>query len=463
MTATPTIDASRIIEQQKLGGFVIRLLALSCAVTFFDGFDMNVIAYTATYLTDDFGLTKVQLGQLFSAGTFGMMIGGFLFGALGDRFGRRTMIITSTASFGILTLCLSQAQSYNALLILRFLNGLAIGGVLPLCWTLNIEYAPARFRATVVTIAMLGYTLGSSVSAPITIWLAPKYGWEGVFIFGGTATLIVTAMLLFWLPESIRFMVNRGIKPDRVAANLRAMQPGLIVPAGAQFTLPDETERQRKSFAVASLFEGPLLWVTLLIWAAYIASSMTVYYKASWTPLVLEFLGYTRTEAASFSSISAIGSALGGLLLMRFTDKHGPISIAVMAAIGVPVLLYVGLVPTGFWSFLILNFFVNLLLGGAHYGMHSIAGLFYPSAFRANGAGWATSIAKVGSIAGPLIGGYILATHFPVKNIFALLAVSPAIIASSLLALHVLQRRAARNGQGHVPVQPQEATAVAAE
>ena len=460
MAAAPTIDASAIIERQKLGGFVLRLLALSCAVTFFDGFDMNVIAYTATYLTDDFGLTKIQLGQLFSAGTAGMMVGGFLFGALGDRFGRRAMIITSTASFGILTLCLSQAQSYHALLALRFLNGLAIGGVLPLCWTLNIEYAPARFRATVVTIAMLGYTLGSSISAPVTIWLAPKYGWQGVFVFGGIATLIVTAMLLLWLPESIRFMIGRGIKPERVATNLRALDRTLTVPAGTQFTLSDETEKKRTSFAVANLFEGKLLWVTLLIWAAYIASSMTVYYKASWTPLVLEFLGYTRTEAATFSSISAVGSALGGLLLMRFTDKHGPISIAMMAALGVPVLLYVGLMPTGFWSFLIINFLVNLLLGGAHYGMHSIAGLFYPSSFRANGAGWATSIAKIGSIAGPLIGGFILATHFPVKNIFALLAVSPAIIATSLFTLHLLQRRA-RNEP--VALQPQEATAVAAE
>jgi AAHS family 4-hydroxybenzoate transporter-like MFS transporter len=459
MTVAPTIDAGRILEQQQLGGFVIRLLLLSCAVTFFDGFDMNVIAYTATYLTEDFGLSKIQLGNLFAAGTAGMMVGGFLFGALGDRFGRRSMIIASTTGFGILTLCLSQAQSYNALLILRFLNGLAIGGVLPLCWTLNIEYAPARFRATVVTIAMLGYTLGSSVSAPITIWLAPRYGWQAVFLFGGTATLIVTAMLFAWLPESIRFMVNRGIKPDRVAANLRRIAPGLDVPAGARFTLSDEGERQRKSFAVARLFEGPLLWVTLLIWAAYIASSMTVYYKASWTPLVLEFLGYTRTEAASFSSISAIGSALGGLLLMRFTDKYGPISIATMAALGVPVLLYVGLMPTGFWSFLALNFLVNVLLGGAHYGMHSIAGLFYPSAFRANGAGWATSIAKIGSIAGPLIGGFILATHFPVKHIFALLAVSPAIIATALFTLHRLRR----GPRDDVPLQAPEATVVAAE
>jgi AAHS family 4-hydroxybenzoate transporter-like MFS transporter len=76
--------------------------------------------------------------------------------------------------------------------------------------------------------------------------------------------------------------------------------------------------------------------------------------------------------------------------------------------------------------------------------MHSISGIFYPSVWRANGAGWATSIAKIGSIAGPLIGGYILATNFPVRHIFALLAVSPAVLAISLLLLEWQRRRGGR-------------------
>jgi len=443
MATRVQVDASAIIEGQKRNGFIIRLVLLSIAVTFFDGFDMHVISYTAPYLSHEFGLSKIQLGELFTVATVGMMIGGVIFGYLADLHGRRRAIVVAVAAFGVLTALTSLATSFHALLALRFLTGLAIGGVLPLCWALNIEYVPHRYRATIVTIVMLGFTLGGSVAAPITIWLAPLYGWQAVFLFGGVATLIVAALLMAKLPESTRFLIARGKRTDKVAGYLRAMAPGTAIPDDAEFILSDEQARKAEGgFRLGRLFENDLRWITPLLWMAYIASSMAVYFKANWTPIVFEMLGYSRTAAASYSSISAIGAAIGGLMITRLVDRSGAIAIAGLAAIAVAPLLYVGLAETGFWAFLLINFATNIVLGGVHYGMHSLSGLFYPSAFRANGAAWATSVAKVGSIAGPLIGGFILATNFPVKHIFALLAVSPALVAVALLGMRLAQRRA---------------------
>ena len=79
--------------------------------------------------------------------------------------------------------------------------------------------------------------------------------------------------------------------------------------------------------------------------------------------------------------------------------------------------------------FLLLSALIGGFLIGGHFGMHSICGIFYPSAYRGNGASWATSIAKIGSIGGPMVGGWVLATSLPVKHIFALLAIFPAIFA----------------------------------
>jgi AAHS family 4-hydroxybenzoate transporter-like MFS transporter len=445
MPATETIDASAIIENQKLNGFVIKLILLSIAITFFDGFDMNVIAYTAPYLGESFHLSKIQLGQLFTAGTFGTLIGGLVFGFLADIYGRRRTIIAAATSFGVLTVLFATANRFHMLLLLRFVNGLAIGGLLPLCWALNIEYVPRRYRATIVTVVMLGYTLGSSLGAPITIWLAPRYGWQAVFLFGGVATLIVAGMLAIGLPESVRYLITREKQPAKVAAYLRGIAPQTAIPNGARFVLSDEVANTRGApFRLGRLFENELRVITPLLWLAYMASSMAIYFKSNWTPIVFELLGYSRNQAATFSSISAIGSAIGGLLIMRLIDRAGVVAIACMATIAIAPLLIVGLAETGFWAFLIVNFIVNILVGGVHYGMHSVSGLFYPSAFRANGAGWATSIAKFGSIAGPLIGGFILATAFPVKHIFALLAVSPAIVAISLFVMSLAQRARAR-------------------
>src|SRR5688572_8000467 len=109
MASARPIDLGAIIEGQSRNGFVIKLILLSIAITFFDGFDMHVIAYTATYLTDDFGLSRVDMGNLFAAGVVGTMVGGFFFGYLGDRIGRRPAIVGAAAGFGVLTLAFSLA------------------------------------------------------------------------------------------------------------------------------------------------------------------------------------------------------------------------------------------------------------------------------------------------------------------------------------------------------------------
>jgi len=443
MADQPIVDVAEVIEQQRRGPFVTRLILVSWLITFCDGFDMNVISYVARYLTSDFGLSRIALGNLFSVGIFGTMIGGFFFGYLGDRIGRRPAILIAATAFAFLTFAFGFARNYQELMAIRFANGIAIGGLLPICWALNVEYVPKRFRATVVTLVMLGYTIGGAVGAPITIWLAPRYGWGSVYVVAGIATLFTAGLLAAVLPESARFLASKGRRPDLIARYLGKLAPQLHIPADARFVVGDEARPAGAKTGIAALFEGNLLWITPLLWLAYIASSMAIFFKANWSPLVLEILGYSASQAATFTSVSAIGSALGGLLLMRFTDTRGPVSIAWLALIGVPMLLYLGLGGLGFWGFLIVSFFANIVVGGVHVGMHSISGLFYPSAYRANGTGWATSIAKIGSVAGPLIGGFILATSFPVRYIYALLAVSPALVAAMLFLMSWLRVRSA--------------------
>jgi AAHS family 4-hydroxybenzoate transporter-like MFS transporter len=114
---------------------------------------------------------------------------------------------------------------------------------------------------------------------------------------------------------------------------------------------------------------------------------------------------------------------------MRFTDRKGAIAITVMPVTTFILLLVAGLSGLSHEAFRIMAAAIGGFLIGGHFGMHSICGIFYPSAYRANGAGWATSIAKIGSITGPLVGGWVLATTLPVRNIYAVLAVCPAIFA----------------------------------
>jgi len=85
-----TVDVSAIINNRRLTGFNYGLIVLSWLITVFDGFDMMMVSFTAPYMRDEFGLSKTMLGYVFSAGLFGMMLGGFFFSYIADRFGRRS-------------------------------------------------------------------------------------------------------------------------------------------------------------------------------------------------------------------------------------------------------------------------------------------------------------------------------------------------------------------------------------
>jgi AAHS family 4-hydroxybenzoate transporter-like MFS transporter len=126
---------------------------------------------------------------------------------------------------------------------------------------------------------------------------------------------------------------------------------------------------------------------------------------------------------------------------MRFTDRRGAIAITVMPITCGILLLVAGLTYVGHTPFVLLNLLISGFLIGGHFGMHSVCGLFYPTSYRANGAGWATSIAKIGSISGPIVGGWVLGTSLPVRNIFAVLAVCPAVFA---VCVYMVGRRHSR-------------------
>ncbi len=443
-------DVSAFLNDRKLSSFNVVLIVLSWLITVFDGLDMTMISYVAPYIQDDLGLSKAQLGDVFSAGIGGAAVGGFLFAYLGDRFGRRPAIIFAGYTFGILTCVTAFAQSYEQLVWLRFLDGLAIGGTLPLAWALNIELVPKKMRSTVVTTIMIGYSVGAVASGPMTNWIAPLYEWHGVFLAGGIATMICAMILHIGLPESVRFLVSKERSPELIAKMLKRLDPALDVSATDRFELSDE-RKAPGHFPVRMLFQGDLKWITPLIWLGFGSSSLGIFFMTSWGPLLLEGLDFPRQTAALVSSLNGFLGACMGLLLMRFTDHFGPRAIAVFPALAVPVLLLLGL---GFFPhnvFLIGVTLGSIFVTGGHYGIQSICGIYYPSAIRASGGGWASSISKIGGVSGPIIGAVILSSGLPLQTSFAFLAVCPAILGLCALGIAYVtrERDSARRRSGY--------------
>jgi AAHS family 4-hydroxybenzoate transporter-like MFS transporter len=440
MTRVPrSVDVAALFNERKLSPFNYKLIFLSWLITAFDGLDIQMVAFTAPYMRDEMGLSKGDLGWVFSAGTFGMVLGGLIFSNIGDRIGRRPTVIFCAFAFGVLTIATSFAPNYEALLVLRFLDGMAGGGMLPLAWALNIEFVPQRMRGTVVAVIMMGYSIGSALSGPLTNLIAPTHGWQGMYIAGGGGALVCAVLLLLFLPESVRFLTAKGMRPDLIARTLRRVDPALDVAPQDQFFLGDE-KKATSNFRFGQLFAGDLALITPLLWIAYGVSSLAIYFGSSWGPLVLEELNIPRSTSAITASIGGLTGACAGMVLMRITDKHGPRSVAIFPAIAVPVLLLLGMGYVPEAIFLPVIVLQAVLIGGGHSAIISISGTFYPSAIRASGGGWVASVGKMGGVAGPVIGAVILSSGLPVLRSYAFLALCPAILCIAVLSIAAVVR-----------------------
>jgi AAHS family 4-hydroxybenzoate transporter-like MFS transporter len=406
--ASARLDVANFLKDLQFTPYHRRILILSCLVTFFDGLDFSLISYTLPYIRDEMSLSAEMMGNVSMAAFIGQMIGSLFGSYLADVIGRRPVILICTVLSAVLTFATGFAQTPESLFILRLIGGLAIGGLLAPAWSLNIEAMPAGRRATAVTIVMLGFSAGAAAAGPITNLLAPHLGWHYVFFVCGGLTLVLALMLQFTLPESARWLVAKGRPKALVAPLLKRFDPTYDTNLHDEYYLSDERDSSGKESPVAKfkeLFRGWLAYITPLIWVAYFFSSFAIYLKSSFGVLFLEELGLSVVNATWIGSVTGIVGAVTGVFLLSLTEKRGPALITLAPLIGIPFLLLVGFgVTLDGPLFIPVIFISGVLVGAGHAAVISITSVYYPSAVRSTGGGWASFMAKFAAVAAPYMG-----------------------------------------------------------
>lgn len=438
------IDVSQVIEERKLNAFNYRLIVGSWLIAMFDGFDLSIAAFASPYMRDELGLSPSQLANVLSAGLLGTVVGALLFSWISDRIGRRPVLIACSITFGLLTAATGLAPSYEWLTAIRFLDGVALGANVPIIWALNSEYVSKRYRATVITVIMVGFSVGTSGAGPIVVALEPLIGWRGIMIWGGAASIMAALFLLYALPESIRWLVVRGDRPGRIAKILQKLtgNPAGTYSATDTYVLGDEVNTRPQDVRLSDLFSGWLAWATPLVWIAYTAASVAIYYVNGWGPIIFEGMGFDRDTGALATAFGGVMGSVAGLVMMRSTDKRGPVTVLFYPILLLPVLLVLGLMPLSQDVILILAMVVLALIGGMTFVLLSIIAPLYPTSIRASGSGWAQSVAKVGAVLGPIFGGWMSESGMPIVRGYAILAVVPAIVVIATIGILMAQRRA---------------------
>lgn len=408
-------DIVALTEEQKPGRFAWGLLFWCFLIMLMDGYDQTAVSFAAPAMIKDWHVSRAAFGPVFGAGLFGTLIGSFVFGYLGDRLGRKKALILGSACFGALTLASVWVTSLNALMLLRFLAGIGMGGVIPNSVALVAEYAPKRLRATWVTLMFSGFSIGAGSGGIVSSAMIHTYGWPVMFLVGGLGSLAVAVLLCFVLPESAKLLVVHQREPETVRRLVARLRPDMSFPANATFYASEAPQKHR--FVGKLLFSDGLRAITPLLWAVFIVNSMALYFLQNWLPILMEGIGVPAQRAGIVTAMFSVGGVTGGLALCRFVDRHGVLAIIALPAIGCPIAAMLGHGSSQEWL-MVLVFLTGFCVVGMQYGLYAVAGMIYPTAFRSAGVGSAISIGKIGSVAGPMAGGLLLSMHLPVAQLF---------------------------------------------
>lgn len=442
VTPVRALDVGGFIDAQPVGRFQVSILLACAAVLFVDGFDTQAIGYVAPAIARDWSLTRGALGPVFSAGLFGLMIGALVLGPVADRVGRRRIMLASTVVFGIFSLATAFAPDLNWLMALRFATGLGLGGAMPNAIALTAEYSPQRRRATMVMAMFCGFSVGAAAGGLIAAALIPAWGWQSVFIAGGAVPLALAPVLAARLPESVRFLALSGRDDAQVASLLRRLAPAASVPADTRFVIRED---ERGRMPVASLFREGRGIATALFWVVFFMSLLDLYLLSNWLPSVLNELGASVSVASVVGSMLQVGGVAGALTLGRFIDRQPFRTLAAVYALAAVAVVAVGQTGHSVPLAAVAIFCAGFCIVGGQTSANALAAHYYPTAIRSTGVGWALGIGRIGSIAGPLLGGVMLARHVGAGSLFAAAAV-PAAIACA--AGWGLQRLAGRRRSG---------------
>ncbi|MCC7463729.1 MAG: MFS transporter [Gammaproteobacteria bacterium] len=433
-----------LVDGQRFGRFGLELLLLSFLAMFADGYDIAVMGFAAPELVRAWELAPARFAPVLTASLVGILCGAPILGWIGDRRGRRGAILMSLLVVGGTTLAIAAATSLAQIIVLRFLAGIGIGGLMPNAIALNSELAPRSRRATLVVLMFTGITVGGGAPGLVAAGLLPRYGWPVLFWVGGLVPLLAALLLYLRLPESVKFLARQPGREAQLRRLIARMRPDVIVPAAARFILTEPAMAGGDGARV--LLRGAFALITPLLWLCFATALMTNYFLNGWLPLIFEQVGMSPPAAALASTLYHLGAAVGGILVSLLLDRLGFRAIAGLYALAVLAVAAIGWPGLSHAAITGCAALAGLSVLGAQFGNNAAAGLLYPPRVKSRGVGWALAVGRVGSIAGPLLGGLMLALGLPLQQLF-LLASLPMVV--GVVAALVLVRACHRRFGSH--------------
>ncbi len=399
------VQADQASHVSQRGAWLTIFLCFIVAVL--EGIDFQAPGIAAPGMAQAFGLDKLQMGWVFSAGILGLLPGALLGGWLADRIGRKWVLIASVGTFGLFSIATAHAWSLPSLLLARLLTGAGLGAALPNLIALCSEAAGERLRGTAVSMMYCGVPLGAALAALVGV-AGVNAEWTLVYYIGGVLPLLVVPLLALWLPESSAFQARQA------------------APQQARLSVTD------------GLFQQGAAVSTLQLWLAYFFTLMVVYMLISWLPSLLVGQGFSRVEASWVMFALQIGALVGTLALGVLMNLLSPLRMSLLIYLGLLLALAALGFAESFGTMLVAGFAAGTFATGGQGVLYALAPLFYRTEVRATGVGAAVAVGRLGAMSGPLVAGKMLALGTGAAGV--MLASAPGLVAAGI-AIYCLFRR----------------------
>lgn len=443
-TSTGTIDAVRELREAPLGRFHWLLIAGIMLATVFDGYDTLNPSYVIHFTVEPWHLSHSAAGFMVSVGLIGFLVGSLVHGPIADRIGRRPVLLASLAWAGVFSLLTALAgDTYGSFVSLRFLTGLGLGVIMPLGTAYINEFTPARSKNWAASLAISGYSIGGVLAAVVGIYLTPAHGWH-VLYWIGALSLVLTALLIPVLPESVHFLTLRG-RDERISRVLSAARPERRTSyAGASFLRV--RDRAPVSEMLKTVVSPRYRKLTLALWACAFFVLFDIYGLSGWLPTVMEKRGDGFATSFAFGAILQVAGMVGGLVVALRSDRTGK-----SLGRGLPPLLALATVAMILVSFggnaatdVVLVAIAGFGIIGGQFVLDNFTAQVYPAHLRSTGTGFMFGFGRIGAILGPYLVGWLLTwSGDRTAVVFATIAVTTAGAGLVALLLRGHQREAA--------------------
>jgi MFS transporter, SHS family, lactate transporter len=298
-----------------------------------DAFDFFLLTFVIVPMAGDFGTSIAELSYAITLTLAMRPLGAFIFGLLGDRFGRRIPLMIDIIFYSLMELLTAFSPNYTWLLIFRALYGIGMGGEWGLGASLAMETLPTAARGLFSGILQQGYAFGYLLAAVVYWVVFPFFGWRGLFVAGALPAFLVL-YIRARVPESPVWLQRHH--------ETRDFWSDLLVVIKRHWVL--------------------FLYVILLMTAFNAMSHGT-------QDMYQTFLGeqrhYDVTQKAATGIIYAIGAICGGTVVGHLSQKWGRRrSIILTATFGI-ILIPLWVFPPGFALLVIGGFAMQFMVQGA--------------------------------------------------------------------------------------------------